>query len=270
MNKQQLKPIMIASLISVLVGGLLGCQPQQEPQQQVETSQTETATALIQAHIVPVKGVQTLSCEKDDCTKFDFQTIQSNVPWIDDYFLERIRRAEPVAFQVNESAASEVMPTGTASELQVQPEQALTSVEQRAIQVAFLGQRNDFATFVIKSYQVKTGAEHGLYHNEYVNLDLTQKKRLALQDVMKKGSEQKLLDALYEANIFWLNAHDIDKSKLKLSDNFYFAASGLVLVYPLYELVDYGLGMPELKVPYVALNGIVEPQYLTALQATKP
>ncbi|WP_347454778.1 RsiV family protein [Acinetobacter thermotolerans] len=255
MKMQQLKPVLWMSLITISMGGLFGCQQQEQPQAQTVVEQKQDTIPLIQAKRVAVEGARTLSCEKEGCTRFDLQTIQSNVAWIDDYFLERLKRAEPVAFKVQQTKATE---------------DEVNSVEQRSMTVSLVGQRYDLATFVIKTYNFKTGAEHGLYHTEYVNLDLNKQKRIALEDILQKGSEQKLLDTLYDSNLVWLNARGINKEQLKLSDNFYFGANGLVLVYPLYELADYTMGMPELKISYTDLAKLIKPEYLTGLVATTP
>ena len=258
MKMQQFKPLLLATLVGMGIGGLFGCQQQEEPQASTAVEQKQDAIPLIQAKTVPVKNAKTLSCEKEGCTRFDLQTVETNVSWIDHYFQERLQRAEPVAFS---------QPQGGEKTAE---EQELSSVEQRSMTVSFVGQRHDLATFVIKSYNFKTGAELSLYHTEYVNLDLDQKKRIALQDILLKGTEQQLLNALYESNMVWLNTQGVSKEQLKLSDNFYFGANGLVLVYPLYELADYAVGMPELKIPYADLAKLIKPEYLSSLAITTP
>ena len=55
------------------------------------------------------------------------------------------------------------------------------------------------------------------------------------------------------------------EAKLQLSDNFYYGASGIVFVYPLYELASYAEGMPELKLPYQMAKGLFKPEYLPNL-----
>ena len=104
-----------------------------------------------------------------------------------------------------------------------------------------------------------------MYHVEYVNFDLQAKKRLALQDVLAKGAEAKVLSALYDANSMWLEEHNIERGKLQLSDNFYYGASGIVFVYPLYELASYAEGMTELNLPYQMTKGLFKPEYLPNL-----
>lgn len=251
MSVQSFKTILLLSTFGLTTWSMLGCQPQQEPVEQAVPVQQEAQVPLIQAKVETIPDVQSIVCEKEGCTRYQFLTVKTNVDWIDTYFFDRIKRAEPVAFH---------------GQKQIKPENVeVESLDQRSIRVGYLGQQNSFATFIIKSYQFKTGHEFGLYHNEYVNLDLLKKKRLALEDVLKKGAEAKLLDAIYESNLLWLQAHDIEKAQLKLSDNFYFNAQGLIMVYPLYEMADYTTGMPELKVPYEVVANLLKPEYLPNL-----
>ena len=251
MKAQAFKQMLLVGTFGLTAFTMFGCQPKPEVSEQIVQTKQEEQTPLIQAKVAAIPGVQSLLCEKEGCTKYNFLSLKTNVDWIDSYFFERIKRAEPVAFQVQK---------------QVKPENIeVKSLDQRSIRVGYLGQQNNFATFIIKTYQFKTGHEFGLYHNEYVNLDLLKKKRLALDDVLKKGVEAKLLDAIYESNVTWLQAHDIEKTQLKLSDNFYFNAQGLVMVYPLYEMADYTTGMPELKVPYDVVADLLKPEYLPNL-----
>ena len=88
---------------------------------------------------------------------------------------------------------------------------------------------------------------------------------MALSDILVKGAEQQVLDALYDANTMWLDQHNIERSQLKLSDNFYYGANGLVFVYPLYELASYAEGMTELNLPYTELTQLVKAEYLPSL-----
>jgi hypothetical protein len=103
---------------------------------------------------------------------------------------------------------------------------------------------------------------------EYINFDLKQNKRLALSQLLLNGGEQKLLNAMYRTNTQWLNTQGIQQQQLKLSDNYYFDTTGLVMVYPAGELAPAAAGMPELKVSYADLNEVIRPEYLAILQQT--
>lgn len=251
MKAQAFKTMLLVGTLGLATFALFGCQPKHEGAEQIVQTKQKELTPLIQAQVATMPDMQSLVCEQEGCTRYNFLSLKTNVDWINTYFLERIKRAEPVAFQAQKTVKQDNLD--------------VNSLEQRSIRVGYIGQQNNFATFIIKSYQFKTGNEFGLYHHEYVNFDLLKKKRLALEDILQKGAEIKLLDAIYEANLLWLQAHDIEKTQLKLSDNFYFNGQGLIMVYPLYELSDYTTGMPELKVPYDALPELLNKEYLPNL-----
>ncbi len=187
------------------------------------------------------------------CVRFDLQTVDTNMDWINQYFIERIQHTEPVAFT---------------KVIQKNPKKADEPhyLDQRWIKVEFMGQRAHLASFALKSSNLPRNQSKLMAHTEYINFDLKQKKRLALHQLMLNGSEQKLLKALYQANVRWLNKQGIQRQQLKLSDNYYFDRSGLVLVYPAGELTSMAKGMPELKVPYADLNEVIRPEYLVILQ----
>ncbi|WP_312586392.1 RsiV family protein [Acinetobacter sp.] len=232
--------------------GMMGCQPQSSS---VATLAQTDRVVRIEAKTVPVKGVTKVVCEIEGCVRFDLQTVDSNIDWINQYFIERIQHTEPVAFtkitQKNPKKADEPH-----------------YLDQRFIKVEFIGQRAHLATFALRSSNLAKNKNASLKHVEYINFDLKQRKRLALTQLLLNGGEQKLLNAIYQANTQWLNIKNIQQRQLKLSDNYYFDRSGLVMVYPAGELAPAAAGMPELKVSYADLNEVIRPEYLAILQQT--
>ena len=78
---------------------------------------------------------------------FDLQTVNTNMAWIDQYFLERIQRTEPVAF--NKVSSDKI-------KAKDQPK----FFEQRSIQVSYLNQYGHLATFIFKTaHQPKRAAQ---------------------------------------------------------------------------------------------------------------
>ncbi|TCH64365.1 DUF3298 domain-containing protein [Acinetobacter sp. ANC 4862] len=251
-NKQWLwaLPVSFAALV------MTGCQERPAPQtEQATTTKQEKSESipLIQAKVVPVKLTKPEACDADGCMQYDIQTVKTNVKWIDDYFIDRIKKADPIAFS---TAPNQKINTA---------EGANPNLSQSSTYVRFVNQQYDRATFAIQTYTYSSGAAHGMYHQEFVNFDLKTKKRLALQDILLKGTEQQVLDTLYDSNSIWLDQHSIERTKLQLSDNFYFGANGIVFVYPLYELASYAEGMTELNLPYVTLTKLVKAEYLPSL-----
>ena len=95
------------------------------------------------------------------------------------------------------------------------------------------------------------------YIFKYLAIDIKQKKRLAFHQVVRGNTDEKLKQALYQANKDWLDRYQITQQKLALSDNYYFDGQGLVLVYPAGKLSKPISDMGELKVPYTALSEII-------------
>ena len=244
--------------LSLLSSMLMVSACQEKPAPQAEQAATATQHAeipLIQAKVERVNVVKKQFCDEDGCTQYDLQTVKSNVPWLDEYFLNRIKKDVPGAFEKDQNHAQ------AESEAQSSPK----GLNQNSIYVRFISQQNNLATFVIQTYTYAAGAAHGMYHNEYVTFDLSTQKRLALTDILKPNVETKVAEQLYDANANWLIQKDITRDKLQLSDNYYYGVNGLVFVYPLYELTSYAEGMPELKLPYQVAKDLIKAEYLPSL-----
>lgn len=256
MRKIHSNAMILATLVSI--GALTACQPRNEPvadkdgAKQVATAQAE-GIPLIQSKAVPMTLTKPEACDAEGCTQYSIQTVETNVDWINQYFAERIKKADPIAFS---TAPNEKVNLSEGSE---------AGLSQSSTAVRYISQWGHIATFALESYSYSAGAAHGMSHVEYVNFDLKAKKRLALQDVLVKGTEAKVLDGLFDANSMWLANHDIEQSKLQLSDNFYYGANGIVFVYPLYELASYAEGMSELTLPYQMAKGLFKPEYFPNL-----
>ena len=251
-NKQWLwaLPVSLAALV------ITGCQERPAPKtEQASTVKQENVQTipLIQAKVVSAKLSKPEACDAEGCTQYEIQTVKTNLKWVDDYFLDRVKKADPIAFS---TAPNQKINTA---------EGANPNLSQSSTYIRFVSQQYDRATFAIQTYTYSSGAAHGMHHQEFVNFDLKNKKRLALQDIMVKGAEQQLLNTLYDSNSIWLEQHSIDREKLKLSDNFYYGANGIVFVYPLYELASYAEGMTELTLPYAALGKLIKAEYLPGL-----
>lgn len=204
---------------------------------------------LIQAKTQPIVLPKVEVCEKDECTAYQLATIKTNVDWIDEFFLKRLKKDLPLAFNP------------PASEPTVSQAGQLTQ-SSNTYTVRYLGQNANLASFVIESETYNQGAAHGMYHKEYVIFDLKTKKRIMMDDLLQTQVQQKLLNALYEANQNWFTQHHLAKDKLEITDNFYFGVHGIVFVYPLYELAPYSDGMTELTLPYSQAKGLIDSEYL--------
>lgn len=261
-NVKNKKWLMIKFFILSSTIFLTACQPKGEGQSVgkskeaiiQEKNDIQQLLVVSKTVLLPVKQAQ--SCDEEGCIRYDFQTVETNHPWINEYFTDRIKKADPVAFQT----------PSTGEKPKVIDEKNLG---EASILVRFIGQNQNLATFEMMSYIYSAGAAHGMYHNEYINFDLKTKNRIALEDLVVAGSEMKLVDALFSANSMWLQDHSIEQSKLQVSDNFYYGANGIVFVYPLYELASYAEGMSELTLPYHYTANLIKPEYLPNLPKYK-
>lgn len=261
----QNKKRLTQALVLITAMALMGCQPKQSAEQKVENQTKPTSTEAqqvqaqqnhwIEAKTVILKPTQSRVCDEEGCTDYAFQTVETNQKWINDYFRDRIKKADPVAFQA-ETAASKVLKEKTLRE---------QDINQISTVIRYVGQNQQLATFEYMSFTYSAGSAHGLYHKEYVNFDLNKKKRISLQDLVVNGAEEKLKQALYDSNSMWLEDHSIESSKFQVSDNFYYGVNGIVFVYPLYELASYAEGMSELTLPYHSTHTLIKAEYLPNL-----
>lgn len=232
---------------------LMACQPKTDQEKEAtENKKTASTVELIVSKTINLKTPQSKSCDESGCTRYEFQTVETNQSWINQYFKDRIQKTDPIAFQ-NDKSASEAVSADT------------KQVNQSTVIVRFVGQNQHLATFEMLTYSYSAGAAHGMYHKEFVNFDLKHKKRIALEDLIVSGAEEQLRDMLYDTNTNWLIEHTIDKDRLKVSDNFYYGANGIVFVYPLYELASYAEGMSELTLPYQSTQKLIKAEYLPNL-----
>ena len=239
-------------VVLALTLGLSACQPKDAPRPSDPQPQAPKVV-LLESQAMEVKLARNEVCTEKGCTLYDMQSVQTNLPWIDEYFLKRLSELEPEAFQVD---TAPFVPN-------VDDEKVV--LEQNNQFVHYIGQRQNIAMFAIQSYSHGGKLVQSMSHQEYVNFDLNLEKRLALKDILNKGQEAALLKLLYDKNYAWLKQRNIELEQLKLSDNFYFSAKGLTLVYPVYELGSYVDGMTELTVPYILLAKILKPEYLPTL-----
>ncbi|MFW1952175.1 RsiV family protein [Acinetobacter beijerinckii] len=247
MNTSQL--LKIIPLIPILtVVALAGCQPKQDTAATTE----KVDIPLIHAKVVTVKIPKQKVCLEDGCTNYDLQTVETNQKWIDEYFVNRMKKAEPNAFS-------------NIADQKVKVPADEPSLSESSTYVRFVGQNYNLATFAIQSYSYSAGAAHGMSHQEFVNFDLSNKKHIMVSELLKPDMNTKLRDELYASNQNWLEEHSIKKEDLQVSDNYYYGVNGIVFVYPLYELASYAEGMSELTLPYYAAKQFVKAEYLPSL-----
>lgn len=243
---------------------MVACQPKHEVsnapvEKQSASNEVIASLLLIHAKTQRVKLSKDEVChpaESDDdfatCSKYQVQTIQSNVKWIDDYFMQRLKADYVEAFDAAPSAKVTLDPD-------------MPSTNYATASVRFAGQHYHLANFEYFSDYFPAGAAHGMHHSDYVVFDLKTQQRLTLNDILLPASKEKLKSELYSYNSIWLEDHQISEQQLELSENFYYGSNGIVFVYPLYELASYAEGISELELPYWAAQELIKAEYLPQL-----
>ncbi|MBF7684357.1 DUF3298 domain-containing protein [Acinetobacter sp. B10A] len=228
-----------------------GCQKQNTEQEATKTASApaeKVALPAVSAKTVSVALPQKVYCESDECTAYSIESVDTNLPWVNEYFAQRLKKDAPLAFAKSPHVVAK--------------ETSESDINQSNYSVRFIAQNYHLITFVLESDSYSAGAAHGMYHKEYVIFDLNTQKRVTMSDLYSTDQQMKVYQALYSANEPWLKEHGIEAGKLEPTDNFYYGQDGLVFVYPLYELASYAEGMTELTLPYVDAKTLINPQYL--------
>ena len=162
---------MLAAMVAVS-----GCQPKSTAKDEQPASsasvkeQKQAEVPVIQAKVVPVKLPKPKVCLEDGCTEYDFQTVQTNQKWINDYFTNRIKKADPNAFANLADKPVEV------------PEGA--ELKSECHLCPLFRQNYNLATFAFQTYSYSAG-QHGMSHQEFVNFDLLNKKHITVEELIK-------------------------------------------------------------------------------------
>jgi hypothetical protein len=86
------------------VGLLSACQPQNDSnaaknEETAKPAQVVQTLPLIEAKVRPLQLARSIACDEEGCTKYQLYSLDTNVPWINQYFDERMKKANPVAFE---------------------------------------------------------------------------------------------------------------------------------------------------------------------------
>lgn len=121
------------------------------------------------------------------------------------------------------------------------------------------------------SEDIYTGGAHPNAFRRYQSFDAESGSPLTLEDLVLPGAGGKL--ETVAAGIF-REMYDIapgvsmteagfwfENGRFRLNDNFALTAEGLVFYYNLYEIASYARGPTELRIPFSALQGILQPRW---------
>lgn len=128
------------------------------------------------------------------------------------------------------------------------------------------GRRNNIATFAMTFYNYLGGA-HGMHLTQYINVDLDKQAEISLNDLVSEKNQAKLKEILWDS--YASSRVDAsgkyngfgDKNDFRISSEFYFSSSGIVFVYPPYELGPYAEGDVEVHVSWHEANNLLNPDY---------
>lgn len=134
--------------------------------------------------------------------------------------------------------------------------------------------RHDPALIVaeLQSGHYLTGAAHGMHATQYLNWDRRLGKVLSLEDILLPGQRPAFEQALRAAHARWLADNDDAQEQpeqynrlwpFQPSDNVALAKDNAIIKYDTYDIAPYSMGQPELTIPYVQLQGVFRPEYLT-------
>lgn len=261
------KNILMGCMVAISVS-LIACEraketPETTPQEvqskinktdknQVEPKTQELPAVWAKSYSMDVVNAEICQNETEEeiaaCTLYDVQSIKTNVDWINQYYDNELKKLyADTAF-------------GKKSNVKLEGEGEDRKYYEGSI-ISFEGQNYNLVTFSLFNNSYSGGA-HNNFNTEYTVFDLTNKKKLTLNDVLKPVAKAKVLELLKSNNQSDLTEYQTDLAALELSENFYFGQSGLVFVYAPYEIAPWVFGMPELSVPYSELKDLIKPEYM--------
>lgn len=95
------------------VGLLSACQPQNDSnaaknEETAKPAQVTQTLPLIEAKVRPLQLARSIACDEEGCTQYQLYSVETNVPWINQYFDERMKKANPVAFESSKQAKPQI------------------------------------------------------------------------------------------------------------------------------------------------------------------
>lgn len=134
----------------------------------------------------------------------------------------------------------------------------------------YIGQRHKLVRF-IQTFEHYSGGAHGIYHNHHLNIDTEKQKLVQLADLLKPAYYDDFNALLWQKYQEYLQEDNgdpseafIEREDFFIPDNFYFSATGLHFIYPLYSLAPFAVGEVELAVGYAEVAKWINVEYLPA------
>jgi hypothetical protein len=118
------------------------------------------------------------------------------------------------------------------------------------------------------------GGAHGNYGTNYLSLDLVNKRRLLLTNILTRGGEARL-PALLEKYFREYYKVDMNTSLAKAglfdstiqpNDNFFVTTKGINFSYTPYEIGPYAMGEINIFIPLTELNNYLQPSFKSLIK----
>lgn len=192
-------------------------------------------------------------------------TAKTGVKWLDQLVLQQLFQGEDSKAVLTEEAARQKLNAMYLNSESAAKEDKVIGYSD-SMSTYYLGQRNNIVTFT-QLFHSYSGGAHGIYHTEYLNVDINKKSLIKLDDLVSKKNQPKLQESLWESykssRIDENGQADLftDKKDFYIADNFYFTERGITFVYPPYALGSFAEGEIELEVDYDSLKEIMNKDY---------
>ena len=127
--------------------------------------------------------------------------------------------------------------------------------------------RNDFFCYGVSSSEY-TGGAHGMYSNRYYTIDLSNWKKIGLDDIFQPDSSDTLSSILLNRLMKQLNVSSpdsllelgyFDTEDIMATENFYLTDTGICWVYNPYEIACYATGQTSIEIPFKEIDSYILP-----------
>lgn len=252
--------------------------------EKLQETQNAKIALLQKEEMIRVKEKAVLFQKKDEKypVEFSLTTLKTNKEWLNKLLVQQLLEKRVSAESVSkvtdpQAELIKVISTQYQSELDEakehfadQPDEKISATYFSAedqTSVDYIGQKENLATFTLSNYNYIGGA-HGMYHTNYLNIDLEKQKIISLDDIFSKENQAKLKEMLW--NRYETEYREADgnmgfffknKEKLHLPQDFYFSAAGINFVYPVYEIGAYADGQKELMLYWQEIEAFINPEY---------
>ena len=203
------------------------------------------------------------------CYDLNVARLETNLPWLNQQ-LQQLMVEKEIPLNAAEAVRN------TRAELQDYPADAASSQIELMYRQNYIGQRGAVAMFQEEGYSY-TGGAHGYGSTTYSNFDLAAGKKISVQDVVQPGAQAALAAKLTEIYRQHDAMRDLDEAQRRefmrdwageiqqsfaATDNFTFAANGIVFSFPPYAIGPYAFGQVDLLLPYHEARGLVQQRWL--------